>query len=185
MVRYYHAPNVDNVTYHLLSILTMPSVEYLSAIHGEAEDDYYYHPAWTDANEENVEATLQSNNLGMANMKELSLSYIFMSPSIIGQLLCYYPNLRKISFRDCLGDDEDDADNSLKLEQVKDINLMAKISQMSPQLQELAIFHWVYVWSSIMTSSMSSLALFKCLRRLETNWPILTRCDHMDVHMGM
>ncbi|OBT84025.1 hypothetical protein VE02_07094 [Pseudogymnoascus sp. 03VT05] len=185
MVRCYHALDVDDVIHHLTALLTIPSVEILCAIHEDGAENYYYDFPETNVNEEDLEAMLQGNSLGLANIKELSLSIIPISLSALLQLWCYYPNLKKFSYRDSLEDGELIGNDALQLEEVKDINLMAKASHMNPQLQDLAIFHRGFFWSSILTSSISSLATFKCLRHLETTWPIFTCCGDINEEMDL
>ncbi|OBT62716.1 hypothetical protein VE03_07079 [Pseudogymnoascus sp. 23342-1-I1] len=104
VVRYHHASAMDEIIHHLISLLTIPSVEILSAIHEDAVEDYYCSPE-TDVNEGDLEAALQGINLGLANMKELSFSFMPMSPNTLFRLWCCYPNLKKFSYRDNLGDD--------------------------------------------------------------------------------
>ncbi|OBT70973.1 hypothetical protein VF21_10044 [Pseudogymnoascus sp. 05NY08] len=155
VVRYHHAPDLDNIVYRLISLLIIPSVEILCAIHENAGRDYYFDSPKTDVDEESLQTALQGNNLGLAP-------------------LCCYQNLKKFHYEDRLGDG---ADHYNELDRFKNNNLMAKASRIIPHLQDLTILNVGYIWSSVMTSSMSifstltsSLAPFTNLRRLETTW---------------
>jgi hypothetical protein len=135
--------------------------------------------------EESLQAALQGNNLGLARTKELSLSFIRMRPNTLFRLLCCYQNLKKFYYEDRLGEG---ADHRNELHRFKNNNLMAKASRITPHLQDLTILNMGYIWSSVVTSSMSffapltsSLAPFTNLRRLETTWPIVTCSSYTDV----
>ncbi|KFZ03519.1 hypothetical protein V502_10884 [Pseudogymnoascus sp. VKM F-4520 (FW-2644)] len=122
----------------------------------------------------------QSNSLELANMKELSLSSTIIRPNALFQLLRCYPNLKRFYHEGGLGPDY----SSIEIDDFKNINLMATASCQNPHLEDLTILSRGYVWSSIMTHSISSLDPLKNLRYLETNWPTFTGRGDIDEGTG-
>lgn len=155
VVRYYYGASMDKTTHHLVPLLMIPSVEILCAIDQNALFTNYYRSVDTDMDEERLGAVLQGNNLELANMKELTLSLTTICPNALFRLWRCCPNLKRLYYKDRLSFDYD---IWFRHEELKGINLMAAASCINPHLQDLAILNSEYVWSSIIDSSIQSLA---------------------------
>lgn len=157
----------------IVSLLMIPTVESLCASNQIAVLNDGYLVVNTEVDCERLEAASQGNNLELADMKDLSLSFITMRPNILFSLLGCCPNLKRLYYEDLL---EYPDEPSVPAE-FKHANMMSKICRLNPHLQDLTILHKGYVWSSMINSSFGSLNPFKSLRRLETNWATFTGWD--------
>ncbi|KFZ09383.1 hypothetical protein V502_08788 [Pseudogymnoascus sp. VKM F-4520 (FW-2644)] len=181
VVRYLLASDFEIATHHLLSVLTIPSVEILCAIHEEAASNYFFDFPETDVNETELESVLQGNNLGLVNMKELSLSFMLVDPNTLFRLWRCYPGLKKLYYEDRLNDDDNGDNGRFDIDRFKSNNLIAEASRIIPHLQDLTILNQEYTWGSLMESStMGVLTPFENLRRLEITWPVLACCGDLD-----
>lgn len=181
VVRYYCNTYLEKTVHHLMSLLMIPSVEILCTIDQNAIMTDGYPSVETDVDAERLAADFGGNNLKLANMKELSLLYTIIRPNALFQLLRCYPNLKRFYHEDGLGPQ---FDSSIEINDFKNNNLMAIASCRSPQLENLTILSWGYIWGSIMTLSISSLEPLKNLRYLETTWPIFTGRGDIDEETG-
>lgn len=135
---------------HVMELITIPSVEIFWgwALHETVLRDF-----------------LQANNFVLDNIKELDLTFDHVDPDILKQFLCRFPSLKRLS---CSIHEPDDLESYPP-------DLVLVPHSLESQLEYLAISDYAIPMTGgiLIHRKLKSLASFKNLRTLRTDWPQL------------